>query len=181
VATREERELVEAASKGSVAALDRLFDRCWPVAWRVAYSVTGSREVADDVALEALFRAFRALDRFDVTRPLDPWLKRIALNVALRESANDRKLAEAEGRYEELWTAPRWDEQADPGAGAVAAALAGLPLAKRLVVVLHYWLDLTLEDIAMALDIPVGTVTSRLSRALSELKAVLEEDHVRRS
>jgi RNA polymerase sigma-70 factor, ECF subfamily len=61
---------------------------------------------------------------------------------------------------------------------AVADAVAALGAAKRTVVVLRYWLDLPIEEIAGVLGLPVGTVASRLSRALVELRNVLEEEHV---
>ncbi len=57
-------------------------------------------------------------------------------------------------------------------------AVAGLAEKKRIVVVLHYWLDLPLEEIAGVLGLPVGTVASRLARAKTELLAVLEREHV---
>ena len=56
--------------------------------------------------------------------------------------------------------------------------MAALGAAKRVVVVLHYWLDLPLEEIAGVLGLPVGTVASRLARAKEELRAVLEEERV---
>ena len=62
---------------------------------------------------------------------------------------------------------------------AVTDAVAGLGASKRVVVVLHYWLDLPLEEVAAGmLGLPVGTVASRLARAKDELRAVLEERHV---
>ena len=61
---------------------------------------------------------------------------------------------------------------------AVADAVAALGSGKRIVIVLHYWLDLPLDEIAGILGLPVGTVASRLGRAKAELRAVLEEDHV---
>ena len=61
---------------------------------------------------------------------------------------------------------------------AVADAVASLGAGKRVVIVLHYWLDLPLEEIAGVLGIPVGTVASRLGRAKNELRAALERDHV---
>jgi RNA polymerase sigma-70 factor, ECF subfamily len=60
----------------------------------------------------------------------------------------------------------------------VADAVAALAHEKRLVVVLHYWLDLALDEIAGLLGVPLGTVASRLARAKAELRTVLEGEHV---
>ena len=60
----------------------------------------------------------------------------------------------------------------------VAEAVGALDPQKRIVIVLRYWLDLSVEEIAGELGVPVGTVASRLSRALSQLRVVLEEEHV---
>jgi RNA polymerase sigma-70 factor (ECF subfamily) len=70
------------------------------------------------------------------------------------------------------------DAETDLRLWAIADAVAALGEAKRMVVVLHYWLDLTVEEIAGVLGLPIGTVASRLSRAIAELRQALEEEHV---
>lgn len=166
-------ELIALAGKGSSEAAAVLFDRYWPTAWKAAYAVTADRALADDAAQEAMQRAFAALHRFDVTRPLGPWLKRIAINRAvdyLRRARNVEPF--------HLWSLGERAEE-DLRLWAVGDAVAGLGEGKRLVIVLHYWLDLPLEEIAGVLGLPVGTVASRLSRALAELRVALgEEEHV---
>ena len=171
-----DRLLIERVRAGSTGAGIELFRRYWPLAWKTAYAVTGNRALADDAAQEAIHRAFRALDRFDDTRPFAPWLTRISLNQAIEELRRSRRVAAAEGRFEELWTSS--SSGGDELDSLLAAAVAGLPPGRRLVVVLHYWLDLSLDEISGLLDVPVGTVASRLSRALAELRKTLEEQHV---
>jgi RNA polymerase sigma factor (sigma-70 family) len=75
------------------------------------------------------------------------------------------------------WELGRTPED-DLRAWAIADAVAGLGEAKRLVIVLRYWLDLPLEEIAGVLAVPVGTVASRLNRALADLRTVMEGEHV---
>lgn len=164
-------ELIALARKGSREAAGVLFDRYWEVAWRAAYAVTADRALADDAAQDAVQRAFGALGRFDEARPFGPWLKRIAANRAIDLMRRERRL----GPLEEH-AAVSWDEVGDMG--EVAAAVGALDPQKRIVVVLRYWLDLSVEDIAGVLGVPVGTVASRLSRGLAELRSVLEEEHV---
>ncbi len=167
--------VIERVRGGSIDAAVELFRRYWPTAWRVAYAVTGDRELADDAAQDAVVRAFASLERFDETRPFAPWLKKIAVNQAFEELRRAKRRAVVHGRFQELWAAAPGDEARDVEA-AVTSAVAGLELGRRTVVVLHYWLGHTHEEIAALLDVPVGTVASRLSRALGELRASLEED-----
>ncbi|MBA3401687.1 MAG: sigma-70 family RNA polymerase sigma factor [Actinobacteria bacterium] len=176
---RPDTELIALVRKGSVEAAEVLFDRYWNHAWRAAYAVTADRSLADDAAQEAMEKAFGALDRFDETRPFAPWLKRIAVNRAIDHLRRARRVETLAGEETSFHT---WEagESADDDlrSWAVADAVAALGAGKRMVVVLHYWLDLPLEEIAGVLGLPVGTVASRLGRAKAELRAVLEEDRV---
>src|SRR5918995_357418 len=167
-------ELIALARRGSAEAAATLFDRYWPTAWSAAYAVTADRTLADDAAQDAIQRAFAALRRFDETRPFGPWLKRIAVNRAIDLLRRERR-REAEELHP--WALGEHPEE-ELELWAVADAVAQLSEARRLVVVLHYWLELPLEEIAGVLGLPVGTVASRLARAKDELRTVLEEDHV---
>jgi RNA polymerase sigma-70 factor, ECF subfamily len=179
VRRRPDIELIVLAREGSAEAAEILFDRYWTHAWQAAYAVTAERSLADDVAQEAIAKAFGTLDRFDETRPFAPWLKRIVLNRAIDHLRRGRRVEVLQDEQASLHT---WEvgeaAEEDLRLWAVADAVAALGAAKRVVVVLHYWLDLPVDEIAGVLGLPVGTVASRLSRAKAELRAVLEEDHV---
>jgi RNA polymerase sigma factor (sigma-70 family) len=174
-----DHELIVLAREGSADAAEALFDRYWPLVWRAAYAVTADRSLADDASQEAIQKAFGALDRFDETRPFAPWAKRIAANCAIDQLRRRMSFIELEEETASLHT---WELGEAPDDDlriwAVADAVAALGDAKRVVVVLRYWLDLPLEEIAGLLGLPVGTVASRLNRALAELRDVLEEEHV---
>ena len=170
----DETELIDAAKHGSAEATSRLYRRYYPLAWQWAYGIAGERARADDVAQDAILRAFAALDRFDTQRPLGPWLRRIVLNVARDEL---RRLRRANLGVE--WMADRRVDPAESGrSDEVVAAVRSLAPARRVVVVLHYWLDLPIDAIAAELDIPYGTAASRLSRGLADLQAALVEERV---
>ena len=171
-------ELIGLARSGSAEAAGALFDRYWETAWVAAYAVTADRALADDAAQDAIQQAFAALHRFDVTRPFGPWLKRIAVNRAIDHLRRQRRVDLLGDETLHEWTLGESAEE-DVRLWAVADAVAALGSAKRAVVVLHYWLDLPLDEIAGILGLPVGTVASRLSRALAELRVALgEEEHV---
>ncbi len=131
---------------------------------------------ADDAAQSAVERAFRSLNRFDVARPFGPWLARIAANQALN-AIRDRKpvvgLEAVIGSGSEPTGPDPYEDLAVRD--EVVRAVAGLRQERRVVVALRYWADLGPSEIADALGLPLGTVTSRLSRALVELRAALEE------
>lgn len=172
---RSDRDLVRLARRGDRDAAAALFRRYWQGAWRAAFAITGRRHVADDVAADAFERAFAALDRFDERRPFPPWLYRIVANRALDLLRAERHLAD-----EEL--ADPVDQRPDHGRGdrSLLAIVGELPLERRLVVVLRFGVGMTPSQIASALDLPVGTVNSRLARALEQLRGVFEEQGVER-
>lgn len=169
-------ELIPLVRAGSPEAAEVLFDRYWTSAWKAAYAVTAERALADDAAQEAMERAFGALDRFDETRPFGPWLKRIAVNRAIDHLRQRRRVALVPEEHAEFHSWAVSDAADDDlHLWAVTDAVAALGEGRRIVVVLHYWLDLPLEEIAGLLGLPVGTVASRLARAKAELRQVLEE------
>ena len=168
---RRDAELVGRARRGSRDAAAELFERHWTAAWRAAYGVTGRRALADDVAQDAFERAFAALSRFDDRRPFGPWLHRIVVNRALDLLRAERRLV---GEVE------RGEEWVDLRAGdrGLLEAVASLPLQRRVVVVLRYGIGMPPPAIAEVLGVPLGTVHSRLARALAELREELEESSV---
>jgi RNA polymerase sigma-70 factor, ECF subfamily len=152
--------------------LGEIFDRHWQRVWRAAYAVSGDRELASDAAQDAFIRAGAALHRFDRRRPLEPWLVRIAVNRAIDlVRARRREAGEAELPETLAFDPPRPDE-------ALHEALRRLGPERRAVIALHYWLDYTTPEIAEVLGVPVGTVNSRLARALRDLRADLEARNV---
>ena len=164
--------LVLAAKQGSTEALGRIFDLHWPAVWRAAYAVSGQREVASDAAQDAFVRAADALARFDHRRPLRPWLVRVAVNRAIDLLRRQRRLLPEDALEEPaVFDEPFADE-------SLRESVARLDPERRAVVALHYWFDYTTPEIAEALDVPLGTVASRLSRALRDLRLHLEAQNV---
>jgi len=168
-----ERRLVRRAQAGSSEALEELFRREWPRAYRAAYLVVHDAAAAEDIAQEAFLAAVRALDRFDRRRPFAPWMHRIVVNRAI-DAARARALRC------EVSAPERAAEAAAPAAGEQLSdelldALRELSPEHRAVVVLRYLLDCTPGEIARALELPRGTVNSRLRRALDRLGPLLEE------
>jgi RNA polymerase sigma-70 factor (ECF subfamily) len=181
-----ERRLIGAARRGEEAAQEELFLRHWRRMYRAAYLIVQDAGGAEDVAQEAFLAAIENLDRFDLRRPLGPWVHRITVNRAI-DMVRARELRREVGgeALEGLDRDEGLDLSGRPPAGQgapltdqVAAAVGALPLEQRAVVVMRYLLDYTPGEIARALDLPRGTVNSRLRRGLDRLAGalVLEEE-----
>jgi RNA polymerase sigma factor (sigma-70 family) len=140
-------------------------------AWRLAGLILGDRQDAEDATQEALLRAWRALDTLRDPAGFQAWFDRILVNVC-----RDRLRRRARIRFLPL------DEGGPGGTASIAdpfrvvldrdetlRALAALDPDERLVVVLHYWADLPLADVAARTGWPLGTVKSRLHRALGKV------------
>jgi RNA polymerase sigma-70 factor (ECF subfamily) len=181
-------DLIFLARRGDGAAWETLMREHQQAVFRLAYLLLGDADEAEDVAQETFIRAYRALERFDASRPLRPWLLRIASNLA----SNQRRSI---GRY---FGALQRLVLLDPEAGARArgeqpdAESASRPspeeahslwqAVRRLsqpdqeIIYLRYFLDLSEAEAATALEVPPGTVKSRTHRALGRLRAVVERE-----
>jgi RNA polymerase sigma-70 factor, ECF subfamily len=173
--SRSERKLIRAAQGGSEAAMEELFRLHWPRAQRAAFLVVHDRAAAEDIAQEGFLSALRALERFDRRRPFGPWLHRIVVNRAI-DHARSRKLRR------EVEPEPELADERPPATDSgglsdeLIAALRTLSPEHRAVVVLRYLLEFTPGEIAEALEMPRGTVNSRLRRGLDRLSLTLEEE-----
>ena len=174
---RDERAWVRGAQAGSASDLEALFRAHWPRAYRAAYLVVHDAAGAEDVAQEAFLAAVRALDRFDSRRPFGPWLHRIVVNRAI-DWARARALRREVGAEETVAAAPA-PESADVAARPskdVLGALAALTPDHRAVIVLRYLLEYSPGEIARILELPRGTVNSRLRRGLDSLQGLVAEE-----
>ena len=157
------------AQAGSASDLEALFRAHWHRAHRAAYLVVHDAAAAEDIAQEAFLAAVRTLDRFDRRRPFGPWLHRIVVNRAIDWSRSRQLRREAE-LVEEAAAGPV-RESGDPD--TVAAALASLAPEHRAVIVLRHLLEYTPGEIADLLNLPRGTVNSRLRRGLDRMREAL--------
>ena len=131
-----------------------LFERHWGGAWRLARTVSGRRDMADDIVQDAFERAFAALGRFDQSRPFAPWLHRIVINRALDLLRSERRLV---GLDVAAHPGAEWrDVSADDR--ALLEAVATLTPQRRVVTVLRYGLGYAPAEIARMLELPTGTV-----------------------
>ncbi|MGI8712622.1 MAG: RNA polymerase sigma factor [Solirubrobacteraceae bacterium] len=170
---RSERSLIAGALAGSEADLEALFHRHWARAYRAAFMIVHDHAAAEDIAQEAFLAAVRRLDRFDRRRRFGPWLSAIVANRAIDWVRARSARHETGQQPAEPAAAP--EPRSRAYSPEVLAALATLSPEHRAVVVLRYVLEYTPGEIARALELPRGTVNSRLRRGLDALEVRLRE------
>jgi len=169
---RSEQSLIRGALAGSEADLEMLFLTHWPRAYRAAFLIVHDHAAAEDIAQEAFVQAIRRLDRFDRRRRFAPWLGAIVANRAIDWAR--ARAARRESGHDVPESVSDTEEPAGSYSDEVLAALAALTPEHRAVVVMRYVLEYTPGEIARALELPRGTVNSRLRRGLDALEATLQ-------
>ncbi|TXS45482.1 sigma-70 family RNA polymerase sigma factor [Streptomyces sp. uw30] len=157
----------------------RLYDRYAPDIHRYAARRLGE-VAADDITADTFLTAFRIRARYDRTRPsARPWLYGIAANLIGKQRRAEVRALRALARTGHDPVAVSWVEDTDSAVaaqGPLADALASLSVGDRHVLLLVAWADLTYQEVAEALDLPVGTVRSRLNRARRKVRTALGAD-----
>lgn len=175
-----EAEWIRQARNGDEKAYTELVRHHEEAVFRLAYLIMGDADEAKDVAQEAFIRAYQQLHRFDTTRPFRPWLLRITTNIARnRHRALGRYVAALQRFFAitllafpntETQTIQQWETE------ALWQAIRQLDTKDQEVIYLRFMLGLSVKETAEVLDIKVGTVKSRLSRALDRLKGIVLTD-----
>jgi RNA polymerase sigma-70 factor (ECF subfamily) len=174
--TSDDRSLVAAARDGDRRSLDVLLRRHYDKVHAICRRIAGSSRDADDAAQEAMISIVRGLDRFDGRSAFTTWIYRIATNAALDELRKRARRPVVHAAVEDDGYTP---EAVDPLAerrveaigdrSAIDEALSTLADEFKAVVVLRDVCDLDYSEIAEVLDVPVGTVKSRIARARAQL------------
>ncbi len=173
-----DRTLVIRLQSGDLEALGTLFDRHRQLVYRTALGITADEEAAADLLQDVFLRLYRYARRIDPDRPFEPLLYRVTANLSytwVRRRSLGLRLLQEMGEWLSRERKPTLHQiaEADESWRQVRKAISALPLAQRVVVVLHYLNDLSVAEIAAILEVPEGTVKSRLHYGRRALKASL--------
>jgi RNA polymerase sigma-70 factor (ECF subfamily) len=185
----DESTLLRQAQQGNTAAFAELVRRHQTAVFNVALRLLGRHADAEDAAQEAFWRAYQALNRFDVERPFRPWIKRITANYCLNRlvSAPVKGQVLASDLAAAGGPAPGMDQWPNPGlspeqsvvrreqSARLRAAIQRLPPHFRAVIEYRHFQELSYEEIAQALERPLSSVKSDLFRARKLLAQALKE------
>lgn len=185
----DDQVLIERAQKGDREALDQLIRKYEKRAYQFAYRLTSNQEEACDVVGDAFVRIYSAMRNFKGNSAFTTWMYRILTNcfLDLRKRERNRPTVSLESAMQtEEGLLERQFESDEPAADLIAErnlrettiehAVTLLPEYQRAMVTLYHAENLSYEEIAEALDLPIGTVKSRLNRARLSLREHLVRD-----
>lgn len=177
-------ELIDQALAGDQKAFRHLVNRYLPIVYNYLYRMTNNTDTSEEISQEAFVKAYKHLNSFDRTRPFKPWLLRIASNTAITELRKQSKVVSLDAMAEE-GSFTEADHVSSEGAEAalerkldnaeLMKAMNKLDQKYRQVLLLRYQQDLSYEEIADALSIPLNTVRTWLKRGLEKLKTQVSE------
>ena len=169
-----DRGLIGRAQAGDESAFAAIASKLHPRFLQVSYRIVRDRHVAEDVSQAALLRIWQKLPTIRDADRFDAWAYRVLVNACYNEVRDQkRRRVEPLGRVDpigpdELGIIDERDR--------LERAFAELSIDQRAVIVLHFYGDMTLPEISRTLEVPLGTVNSRLGRGMSRLRAALASE-----
>jgi RNA polymerase sigma-70 factor (ECF subfamily) len=173
-------EAVRAVRAGDTQAFATIVERFQRQVMTLCDAVLRDKQAAEELAQDVFVTAYQRLATFDVCRPMKPWLVKIAYRLAqqrwrnrVREAARQQKAVIAQ-RLDNLDPGPAEKVSVDERSEILWRAVSELPMAQRTAVILYYRENLTIPEVAEALDVSPGTVKTHLFRARSHIHESLQ-------
>jgi RNA polymerase sigma-70 factor (ECF subfamily) len=168
-----ESELVRLTRQGELEAYGELVRRHQDGVFNACYRVLGNWHEAEDMAQETFVRGFERLDRYDINRPFGPWIRKVGVNLSLNRLAHLRSTyppaLELEDEHDlapgQEMDPPHTASEKSETAAALRQAILDLPAHYRAVIELRHFQEMSYQEMASQLAIPVSDVKSHLFRA----------------
>lgn len=172
--------LVIRVRDGDLEALGELYERHKAQVYRTALAITRDEKAAEDILQDVFLRIYTYADRIDESLPFEPWLYRVTVNLAYSWISRVKRWLNSLQASLDRWVLPiqRYPEKAAEKHEqwqVLQQAIDSLPPAHRVVIILFYLEGLSLKEIAYVVDVPEGTVKSRLHYARENLRKALVE------
>jgi RNA polymerase sigma-70 factor, ECF subfamily len=161
-----DRDLIFNARHGDAAAYGELVTRHQASVFNVCYRILHEHGEAEDMAQETFIRAHGRLGSFDIERPFGPWIRRVAANVCLNHLESQKASTELDDEKDaDASPGPEKQVEVRERSDQIRAALASLPANYRIVMELRHYQEMSYDEIASELKIPLSDVKSNLFRA----------------
>jgi RNA polymerase sigma-70 factor (ECF subfamily) len=167
---------------GKIDGLETLVCRYQVKAARAAFLVLRDEQAAEDVVQETFLKAFRHIQRFDISRPFGPYLLRSVVNAALDTARRDAKSISLDGDLAEIESlvtsgeTPETQAEANQHSQQILAALDRLSPRQRAVIVQRYYLEMSEKEMSESLNAAPGTVKWLLNAARARLRDILNPE-----
>ncbi|WP_042161082.1 RNA polymerase sigma factor [Paenibacillus gorillae] len=154
----------------------QIYEEHSPNVYRVALFMTKSAANSEDIVQETFMIVFQKFDTYDAARPIKPWIYKIALNEVRKHLNKQRRQLFRKWPTEQTVVSAENDVLQEEGNHELWNEVSKLGMKYKEVIVLHFYLDFKLSEIAAMLGIPLGTCKSRLFYALRKLKVALPKN-----
>lgn len=177
-------ELVVLSLRGDQKAFSKLVNRHLPMVYNYLYKMTQNHEISEEMAQEAFVKAYQNLKSFDASRAFKPWILRIASNAAISHMRKQARVVSLNALEEDgAWGEAEHQTSEDVvvqlerklSTEEVLKALGHLDEKYRQALLLRYQQELSYEEIAQALNIPINTVRTWIKRGMDKLKNEVKE------
>jgi RNA polymerase sigma-70 factor (ECF subfamily) len=167
-------EVIERCRRGEIAALGEIYSLLGGHVWRVARNMLGCEAEADDLTQDVFLRLHKGIGQFEGRSSLATWIHRTTVNLCLTQLGRRQRSSERQRALDSVPEPPDATSSASSAESAdeLEAWLGPLDPAARAILVLREVEGLEYAEIAAALDVPLGTVMSRLSRARAKLAQI---------
>ena len=177
----EDRQLIARTRRGDYAAFETLYDKYKGQVYRTALAIVREQGAAEDILQDCFIKVYTNIDRIDSSRPLIPWLYRVTVNLSYNwVTRRKRWLIPLETVIDRLTTAPRTSPEQvleeNELRHVVQEAIYSLTFEQRVVLILFYLNNFSIREIAYILDVPEGTIKSRLYYGRENLRQKLLSD-----
>ena len=178
--TLTDEDLIRMVRDGDADAFDVLFVRHHIGVYNFAYTMLGNTQAAEDILQECFVRLFTYATSIDTDRPLKPWLYRVTVNLSYDWSSERiaqplDEILDWISKLAGAFPAPDHKAEEQETMKMVRDVVAQLPPLHRAVVVLFYMENLSIDEVSQVLDLPAGTVKSRLHYARGRLRKMLTQ------
>lgn len=168
--------LVQATQKGDVEAFSELVRRHERVVYNLAFRFMRDGSSAEDMAQEAFLKAFRMLKGFRGDCEFSTWMYRVTCSVCLTELSRRKKRGEVELHVDTVTASIEPEHEASDFASIIRGCVQKLPEHYERIITLYYLRELSYEEIAAKLDIPMGTLKTWMHRARKRLRRIVEQE-----
>jgi RNA polymerase sigma-70 factor (ECF subfamily) len=174
-----DRSLVDRARHGDLDAFEEIVRARMDAVYRLSYAILGDEADARDAAQDTFVTAWRQIGRVRDADRFDAWLQRVAINAARMVHRARRRRGVREipaSRLGGVSALPATASPSEADAGTLDLALRRLPIEQRTILALHHLEGRPIAELALILEIPVGTVKSRLHAARQALQAAIDAE-----